>query len=406
MPKFAYTARNQQGQLIKGSREAETSEIVATQLLTEGIIPIQISKIKALSNASLSNITLFWGAKVPRDDIMMFCRQMYSLYKAGIPLATAVVRLAETTSNPTFADTLHSVARDLASGRTLSNAMLDFPKVFPNLVVKLIRVGEESAQLDEVFAAAADYLELETKTRNRISAVLRYPIFVLVAITGAVTVINFFVIPVFAQLFERFHAQLPLPTRILIAVSHFTTTYWYLILGFSLAVIYIIRKSVQTKQGRFIWNKYQLRVPIIGHVIMLIIMARFAKTFSIIIRAGIPITEGIVLVAGTTNNVYASERILLMKEIVEQGGTLTSAAASSKLFTPLILQMLAVGEETGHLDKMLDEVSLFYEHEVEFNIKKLADRMEPVLLIAIAGLVLLLALSVFLPMWDMIKIAR
>ena len=406
MPIFHFKGRNQQGNLVEGERESNSADTLASQLFGEGIIPINIAPSKKSSLASESLEDKLGLNKVKNEDLILFCNQMYSLYKAGIPITTAITRIAETTTNTRFAKTLKGITQHLSSGQSLGKAMQRYPTVFPNLVVRLIEVGEESAQLDEAFKQIADYLYLQESTVKQVKTVLRYPMTVLVAISAAIIIINLFVIPSFAKLYESFHATLPLPTRILIGTSTFMVHYWFLLLLIFIGAIFMLRSYLNTKAGAYAWSHLQLRLPIVGDILLNVILARFSRTLAIIIKSGIPISDGLTLVANAVNNAYAQQCIVSIKDAIEHGSTLTSAAANTKLFSPLVLQMLAVGEETGSIDSLLMQVSTFYEEKISYSVKTLSAKIEPILLIAIAGMVLVLALGVFLPMWSMAKFAQ
>ena len=400
---FEFQGRNSAGELIRGKRESNWLDALTDALINEGIFPISINEAK--SKSASTGFSLF-QKKVSVEDLLMFCRQMYTLIKSGIPIIFALTRLSETATNPKFKKALQGIAQSISSGQTLTASMQQYTKLFPNLLIQLVHVGEESGQLEKTFLQAADYLEFQSETRQRVTTVLRYPIFVILSISAAIVVINIFVIPAFAKLYGGFHVQLPLPTRILIGVANFMRKYWTYLLGALVLFVISSRSFLRTPKGKYWWGKYQLKIPIIGDILEHILLTRFSKIFGTILRAGVPLLDSLILLAASLDNEYARQRILRMSEAIRYGENLTQAAVRSELFTPTIIQMLSVGEETGSLDTMLDEVARFYEREVDYEIKRLADRIEPIIIIALSGMVLVLALGVFLPMWDMTKLIQ
>jgi len=279
--------------------------------------------------------------------------------------------------------------------------MTAFPKIFSHLYVSMIQVGENTGRLDESFLQISEYLELEKGTRDRIKAALRYPVIVIVAIAAAIAVINLFVIPAFAKVYSGLNAELPWATKVLIATSNFTVANWPFILAGLIFIYAGIVMYIRTDNGRYKWDKYKLRLPIIGSIINRSLLARFSRSFAMATRAGVPLIQTMTVVSRAADNSYISERILDMRNGIERGDTLTRTAAATNLFTPLVLQMMSVGEETGAVDDLLQEVAEYYEREVDYDLKNLSAAIEPILIVAIGIMVFILALGVFLPMWDL-----
>jgi MSHA biogenesis protein MshG len=406
MPLFHFRARNSHGDAVEGEVEAGSAELVATQLINGGNTPVDIQEIKPKRDI-LGELRERLGAGKPQlDDLILYCRQMYTLTRAGVPIVRAINGLAETARSPVLGEILRTVRTELESGRELSSAMAHHPDVFSSLMVSMVQVGENTGRLDEAFLQLAQHLEMEKDTRDRVKSAVRYPMFVIFAIGVAITIINIWVIPAFAKVFSGFHMELPWQTRLLIGISNFMVAYWpYLLAGLGGMVIGA-RYYVQTDQGRYNWDKLKLRLPIVGDIILRAILARFARAFAMSTRSGVPLVQALTVVGHAVGNSYVTDRILSMRNGIERGDTLTRTASVTGLFTPLVLQMLAVGEETGQVDEMLDEVGGFYEREVDYDLKNLATAIEPILIVAVGILVLILALGVFLPMWDLTQIAR
>lgn len=403
--RFRYKARNQNGQPVEGYLDAPSADAVATELFAVGVTPIDI--VEAPLRIDLPESFRHWGLRrqPALADLIMFCRQAYTLAKAGIPIMRAVSGLAETTRNPALADALRQVAASLESGRDLSSSLARHPKIFSPLVVNIVQVGENTGRLDQAFLQIAEYLELEKLTRERIKAALRYPLIVLVAIVVAIGVINLLVVPAFAKVFANLKLELPWATKVLIATSDFSVAYWpYALVAVGIAV-YGMRAYIRTDKGRYAWDGLKFRLPLVGSIILRATLGRFARSFAMAARAGVPLLHSLTVVARAVDNEFIATRILAMRASLERGDTLTRAAAATGLFTPLILQMLAVGEETGAVDDLLQEVAEFYEREVDYDLKNLSAVVEPIMLVAVGVLVFILALGVFLPIWDLTRIA-
>lgn len=408
MPLFNYKGRDGKGELVQGSLEGASREAVAGDLLRRGITPIQIVPGQAATNqdwlAQLQALPLL-RPKVTLDDLIIFCRQMHALTKAGIPIIRAMKGLADSTRSKGIQQALYDVARRLESGIDLATSMQAHPRVFDDLFVAMIHVGENTGQLDDAFRQLAANLELERDTRKRVKQAMRYPIMVVSALGVALTVINLWVIPAFAGVFKKLGADLPVPTQILIASSNFFVNYWWLLLILLVAGIQGARAWVKTDQGRYLWDRFKLRIPILGPLLELIALSRFSRNFAMMFRAGMPITHALALVAEAVDNRYVGAAVSGMKDGIERGDSLLRTASASNMFSPLVLQMIAVGEETGQIDRLLLEVADFYDEEIEYGLKRLAESIEPILILMMGGLVVILALGVFLPIWDLSQAA-
>jgi MSHA biogenesis protein MshG len=406
MPLYAYRARNSRGDSIKGEIEAASADALATQLINSGSTPIDIKETKAKRD-SWGEFQRRLGAGKPElEDLILFCRQMYTLTRSGVPIIRGITGLAETTKNIVLADAMKKILVELESGRELSTAMSLQGQLFSPLIISLVKVGENTGKLDIAFQQLAQYLEMERDTRNRIKAAMRYPTFVVVAIMAAIGIVNVFVIPAFAKVFQGMKMDLPWQTRTLIGLSDFTVAYWPYMLGLIIAAIVGANYYIKTPNGRYRWDRTKLRIPVVGGIINRALLARFSRSFAMASKSGVPLIQGLTVVARAVDNDYVAEKILGMRNGIERGDSLTRTAIATGMFTPLVLQMLSVGEETGAVDEMLDEVADFYEREVDYDLKNLSQAIEPILIIAVGILVLILALGVFLPMWDITQLAR
>jgi MSHA biogenesis protein MshG len=406
MLSFKYQGRNASGAKVSGILDGANATAIAEKLTRQHVIvtSIEETKAKASGQVDLQNINisdLLGLSAVTLDELIILCRQMYALMRAGVPILRAINGLAESSTGPKLKAALEDVAIQLESGHSLSSALNKHPKVFSPLFIAIINVGENTGQLDNSFIKLAGYFEREQETRKRIKAALRYPSFVIIAISIAIVILNIFVIPTFANMFAKFGADLPLATKFLIASSNFFVNYWIYMLAACFAGYFGVRAYLNTEKGMYRWDRLKLKLPIVGSVIERSILSRFTHSFSIVLRAGVPMTTGLSLVADAVDNVYMREKILTMKQGIEGGESLLRTALASQLFTSLVLQMISVGEETGKVDDLLEEVGDYYEREVDYDLSTLTARIEPILLVLVAGMVLVLALGIFTPMWDM-----
>lgn len=405
MAEFEYKGRTARGELVTGRIESESADSVANQLFNTGITPIDIREREAGEGSGESVLQRLQAARKPTlDDLILFSRQMYTLTRSGVPLIRGLTSLAESTRNQVLRVTLLDVVEALQSGRELAAALARHPETFSPLYVNIIRVGESAGRMEEGFLRLYEYLQREKEIRNRIRQAVRYPLIVLSFIAVAIAIITIWVIPAFKRVFDQFGAELPLPTRIILGLSDFMVNWWWLVLGLLVGGFFAFLAWKRTEAGRYKWDRFKLRVPLIGSIILRASLARYARAFTMTIRSGVPLTQALTLIGRGVNNEYLGERITGMRNGVERGESLYRTTVAAGLFTPLVAQMVAVGEETGKLDDMLEEVADFYEREVDYDLRTLTERIEPILIIVIAFMVLILALGVFLPMWDLYKV--
>lgn len=403
---YQFKGRNSDGRMISGQLDAANTDAAANQLLGRGITPVSFEEqVIQLSLSERFNRATNMG-KVETVELIMFTRQMYTIAKSGIPLVKGLRGLSASLRNHTFQNALNDIIERLETGVELSTAMRFHPKIFSTLFVSLVNVGENSGRLDLIFKQLSDYMERDLHTSKSIRTALRYPSFVLLAISIAMVIINIKVIPAFAGMFSTFGAQLPLPTRILIGISDFFVAYWVYMLVIVVGGIFWFRNYITTPDGSRWWGQKKLRLIIVGDIIERASLARYTRSFSLMLNAGLPISNAIELCARAIDNNYLGDKIRGIRAGIERGEGLYQTHLVSGMFTPLVLQMIAVGEESGQVDTLLTEVAEFYEREVDYDTKKLGDRIEPLMVVIMAGFVLILALGIFLPMWDMYAIQK
>lgn len=415
MPNYRYKGRNQGGALVTGQLQAASAGAAAAELSGQNITPIDISELGSSRRASTAPRPqaslaafsgLFQNNKVPIEELIIFSRQMYSLSKSGIPLDRAFRGLEASIASLPMKRVLKDVIQQLEKGTDMTGAFSRHPKVFSQLYLSLVHVGENTGRLDLAFEQIGKYLALERDTRKQIKSATRYPMFVIVAIAIALTIIMMFVIPVFAETFEELGAELPWQTQVLIATSGFFVQYWSFILG-SLVIGYaLFKRWVATPAGLKTWDHRKLGFPLVGSILERIALSRFSRTFSMMMKAGVPIVQSLGVIARAVGNAWIGDHVGRMSDGIAKGESLYQTALKSSMFSPLVLQMIAVGEESGNVDELLGEVADFYDAEIEYELKRLSAAIEPILIVCIAGMVLILALGVFLPIWDLARAAR
>ena len=416
--RFAYTGRSG-GQAVTGELEGADASAVALLLQTRGVTPITIRATTASGSTSSTGVaatgqartaaqalSLPWfKPKVLVTDLMLFSRQLHTLLRAGVPILRALAGLQESSNNPAMKQTLADVRHSLESGIELSKCLAQQSQVFNGFYVSMVRVGEMTGRLDTVFMRLFEHIEFENFMRQQVRSALRYPAFVVAAMVVAIGVINLLVIPAFAQVFAAFNADLPWPTLALMGMSAFTLRWGWLIGLLGAGGALALRAWINQPDGRLAWDRFRLRVPLAGRIVHKATMARFARSFALALRSGVPIEQALQVVAQTVDNAFIARKVDAMRDAVGRGDTILRAAGATGVFTPVVLQMIAVGEETGAVDELMDEIAQLYNNEVQYELKTLSQQIEPVLTVFIGVMVLVLALGVFLPLWDLGRVA-
>ncbi len=406
---FAYTGRSREG-AVNGMLEAASANAVADALVARGVTPLTIKQTTDGPRATSGepprfSLSRWMQPRVTPVDLMLFSRQLHTLLKAGVPILRALAGLQESASNERLKQTLQQVRQSLGSGLDLSMSLAQNSGVFDGFYVALVRVGEMTGQLEEVFMRLFHHIEFEIFMGQQIKSALRYPMFVMAAMAVGMMVINVMVIPAFATVFKSFGAELPLATRILMATSEFTINYGWLLVAASAVGMWLMRRWIATSDGRLTWDRFKLRLPLAGKIIRKGMLARFARSLALSLKSGVPIEQALSIVAQTVENAYLSKKIEGMRESVERGESILRAAAATGVFTPIVLQMISVGEESGAIDDLMNEVGDLYTNEVQYELKTLGQQIEPIMIIFLGFMVLVLALGVFLPVWDLGRVA-
>lgn len=404
MNAYAYRARDRAGKAARGVLEAEGPAEAASLLDRMGLYPVSIEpqapgRGEGFSFSRLNNRF----SRVPAEDFILYNRQMATLISAGLPFLRSLGTIRDQTKSPRLKGILESVYAEIESGSSFSAALARHPETFSDLYVSMIRAGEEGGLLEKVLERLAALAEQESVQRARISAALRYPLFVTVALAVAFFVLMKLVIPKFVQLYANFKGELPLPTRMMLFANAAFQQYWIpgtILLG---AAILAARYLLRTPAGRQSWDSWKIRLPIFGPLFLKSSLSRFSSVFSALLRSGVPLLKTLEIAAATVGNVRIRDVVLGIRESVQEGQSIAGPMRQQGVFTPMVVQMVAIGEETGKLDEMLDKVSDYYESEVEFAIRNLTTAIEPLLIVVIGGAVLFLALAIFMPWWNVVS---
>ena len=407
MELYQYKGRNKRGDVMQGTVEAANAEGVVNWMMGSGIAPISVRlKVDPLKDQPNWLRALQGQRKLNKTDLLMLTRQFGTLLKAGIPILQAVNGLKNGSHQPQMAKLLSSLHSSLDKGVELSAAMAKHPDFFDDYYINMIRVGESAGKLDEVFARLYAQLDFDRRMRQKIKTVLRYPSFVLTAIVTATMIVMVYVIPAFSRVYGSMHIELPLATKILMGTSGFMSRNLTVILAVMALAFLGGRYYKSTPEGKYRWDRAKLGLPIVGRILTKATIARFCRSFGMAMNSGVPIVTALALVSRVVDNAYYQERIMGIRDAVSHGDSLLRAFLASSIFSPVELQMISVGEETGDIETMVQQLASLYQDEVEYDSSRLSETLEPILLVFMATLVLLLLLGIFLPMWNMTQLVK
>jgi type II secretory pathway component PulF len=406
MPSFSYKAFNASGGAVSGVVEADSAETAADLLFSKGYVPSNVTAQKAASESG-------WGARlrkmtsrVPAKDLILFTKQFRSMLHAGVPLMRIFQVLEAQTQNAALKKAIANISRSIKEGSTLSTAMERNSHIFSPLYYNLVKAGEVSGSLTEVLARLVYIIEHDAKIKADIKSAMQYPLMVTIALGIAFFVLLTFVIPQFATMFGRAGLTLPLPTKIAMGMYKFISVYWYLGLGGLILTVVGLRYFLRTEQGQYLKDTLLLRLPIAGPLFVKAIMSRFASIFAILQSSGVPIMVSMKVLSGAIGNKAISVEFDQVREQMQEGKGIAVPLSKAKYFTPMVIDMIAIGEESGNIEDMLNQVSVHYDDEVAYAVKGMADALGPILIVGLAAVVGFFALAIFLPMWDMTKMAR
>lgn len=404
MKNFKYKARDKSGSMKEGVIKADSAQSATQHFKDMGMILVSLKQQK--SNASfLERFNI--GGSIRLKELMIFTRQMYALCVAGLPLVNSIKSLESATASKTLRSILSSVRRDIESGSSFSASLAKFPKVFNNVFCSSIKAGEASGSLPEVLRRLAVSVQKDAETRQRIKQAMSYPIIIIVVVIIAMFTIGIFIIPRFQNMFQSFGVEeLPIFTRILMTTSNIMQNYWYICLFVGLVGFAAFKYSLTTPIGKGIADAVILKTPIFGVLYVQITMSSYARTIATLVKSGVPIVETLDLAAQTTNNGILSKSMLGVKEKVKEGKGIAASMGEENVFPDMVVQMVSAGEEAGRVDELMEMVADFYDGESEIIIKNLTTLLEPFLLFFIAGIVIVLALGIFMPLWQLQSTVR
>jgi MSHA biogenesis protein MshG len=403
MANYRYKARAANGSMVAGELAADSLDQAAQRLIATGVSPIEIVKGDPAQRAAARDLLRRIGlGKVQLSDLVLFSRQMYTVVKAGIPLLRGLRGLAASTQNAMLRETLEDVLANLEGGRDLATSLSRHPQVFPPLYVSIVRVGEGTGTLERSFQRLAEHLAQEKEIRERVKSAMRYPVIVIVTILAAAVFLSTVVIPKFEPIFRALQGNIPLPTQLVMGASVLIRDYWHITLAVIAMAAFGVRRYIASTDGRLKWDRLKLYLPVVGPLSYQAALSRLCRSLSISLNAGLPMTQALQVIERSSGNAHLAQKIHALTTSIERGDPLSRASTNSGLFSPLVLQMIAIGEETGELPALLDEAAGFYEREVDAALKNLTASIEPLLIIFVGGMVLVLALGIFMPMWEMI----
>ncbi|MCK4882169.1 MAG: type II secretion system F family protein [Candidatus Omnitrophica bacterium] len=405
MGRYRYKARDKFGKLVQGIVEADSESALAVKLEKMEYIPILIKPKSGGSNAR-SFFDQLQVRRVKFSELNMFTRLLFTLQKAGLPMLTSLRAIYEQTSNQYFKEVIGEIATDIEGGTTLSAVLEKYPNIFNGLYTNMVKSGEISGRLPEVLDRLTVLGEHEETLRLRVKAAMRYPIIVVAVIVIAFLVLITFVVPRYEAMFSKFDTALPLPTQILLGLNYAVTKFWWLtiiVVGLS---VFLFRKFIRTSKGKYWWGQLQLKLPVFGPLLLKLSMSRFCRITGTLLRSGVPILQILDLVSHSMSNVIISETIMDIKASVHDGKGMMDPMKMSGVFPPVVIQMVAAGEETGKLDELLTHVADYYDAQVDYTINNLVSLIEPLLIFVLGCAVLIMALGIFMPMWSMMKLFK
>jgi type IV pilus assembly protein PilC len=402
MATFAYVAKDKTGKEVKGQQDAGNKDALIKNLRAKGLVVGSVTEEKAVTKAKeKSGGFRLFGGKVALRDLSIFCRQFATMINAGVSLVRCLDVLEQQTNSPRLKEIIRDIEQEVQGGATLSRSMAKFPRVFSNLTTGLVRAGEVGGVLDETLDRLAGFLEKDMELRRKVKASMTYPTIVMIVAVGIVTFLVTFILPKFIQLFKELGMtddKFPMPTLILMRVSNFATSKWYIMTALIVASTIAINRIRATKTGRRYFDILRLKAPVFGPLNHKISIARFARTFSTLLSSGVPILQAMETVAGTVDNDIISDAILMSRAAIREGDTIADPLAASKMFPPMVVQMITIGEETGQLDSMLSKVADFYESEVDAALESLTASLEPVLIVFLGAVVGFIVVAMFMPL--------
>jgi len=401
---YRYKARDKYGKFVSGIIAGEDRDAVAKHLHGMGYVPVGIEETKQLDIGLTKRFDIF--NRITAAEVNLFTRQLLTLQRAGVPLLTGLDVMVKQTSNRRFKEVIGSAASEVETGISFSDALAKHKDVFGELYVNMVKAGEASGLLDDMLSRLAELGERDIETEQKIKAATRYPLITLGALFCAFLIVVTFVIPRFAAVFSQFGTNLPLPTRMLLALSYIMQHYWLIFILAIGSAVYAFFRYIHSQKGRMRWDGLKLHVPVFGPLVTMLVMSRFSRTMALLIKSGLPILQVLEMTARTVNNAVVGRAIENVATSVKEGKGISEPLKVSGLFPPIVTQMVAIGEETGKIDDLLLRVSEYYDQQSDYVIRNLTIAIEPVFVLILGSMVLTMALSIFLPMWNLITLFK
>ena len=402
---YQYKVRDTSGKLVQGSLEGDSQALVASKLRQMGYVPIAIEQ-KDASNLQKDITIPGLSDRVKLKDIAVFSRQFATMINSGLSLLRSLNILEEQTESKKLREVIGEVRADVEKGASLSQAIGRHPKVFNRLYVAMVRAGETGGVLDRVLLQLADIIEKQVELKRKIKSAMTYPVAVLCLVLLIVTAMLIFVVPTFETMYADMGGTLPLPTRILLSVSGFVTRFAPVIIVFEIAFVFLFKRWIQSDAGRAKWDAFKLRVPIFGKLVHKTALTRFSRTLAVLLRSGVPILESLEITSETVNNTVVARAVKETQEAVKRGESVAGPLQQHEVFPPMVVQMMAVGEETGQVDSMLEKVADFYDQEIEATVDALTSLLEPLLIVVMGGAVGAMVVALYMPMFNIINLVQ
>ncbi len=405
MANYSYQAINESGMNVTGNLEAESVDVANAIILARGLIPSKLSQTQGTGGDLLSKIKSI-GATVKVSDLIIFTKQFRSMLGAGVPILRLLQVLEVQTESQGLKEAVAKIVQDIRQGSSISDAFGKFPKIFSKLYCSLMKAGEISGNLPGVLDRLIYIIDHEAKIQADIKSALRYPMIVLIALGIAFVVLLTFVVPQFATTFNKAGLDLPMPTKICMALSNYLRNYWYVILAAVGITVFGLRAYFKTENGGLVRDSFVLELPILGPLFKKAALARFASIFAILQTSGVPVMQSLSILSATIGNAAMAKDFDYVRDRIEEGAGISAPLRSAKYFPPMVVDMIAIGEESGNIDEMLREITKHYDDEVEYAVKGLSDAIGPILIVGLAAVVGFFALAIFLPMWDLTKMVK
>ncbi len=406
MPNFVYTAINENGSQVEGTIEAENEKTATAILVNRGLIPSKVVLESQFASRFSMNRLMDLVAPVRAPELILFTKQFKTLIKAGVPILNLLQVLETQTENESLKKIIVIIRQDIREGSSLYDAFKKHPRVFSSLYCSMLRAGESSGALPEILERLIYIIEHEHKVRSDIRAALQYPAVVFSFLVLAFFILLTFVIPKFVNIFVSSGLELPLPTLVCLKLYNFISHYWFVLIVGSAALIAALLYYFRTEKGRLMRDTILLRIPILGPLLIKAAMSRFASIFAILQSSGVPVLESMGILSGTINNAAIAAEFSQITERLEEGRGIAGPLKAARYFTPIVINMVAIGEESGNLDEMLNEIAIHYDSEMEYAMKKLSDAIGPLLTLGLAAVIGFFALAIYLPMWNLTQMVR